>query len=388
VLGVLPAAIGATARDKGLICPYHNGSEAAWSGNELILAPKNLLELINHFKGTQILKKPSAEIDQGNITYPDLADIKGQETAKRALEIAAAGGHNMLMCGPPGAGKSMLAQRLPGLLPPMDSKEMLECSMIASLAGLLTDGKLQSSRPFRAPHHSCSMAAMVGGGMSKRISPGEISIAHHGVLFLDELPEFQRVVLDSLRQPIETGDILISRAHAHITYPAKFQLIAAMNPCCCGYLSDPERACNKVPRCAVDYQGKISGPLFDRIDIYIEVGSLSIMEIENATPGESSAVVAARVTKARELQKLRYHNTDITINARLDSSLIQKFVVLNDDAKKLLNKAVEDLKLSMRGYNRILKVARTIADLEEKEIINKIHIAEALSYRQMTIKRN
>ena len=273
VSGVLPVAMGATARGKGLICSKSNGAEAAWSGNENILAPGNLLELVNHFKGTQSLHQPSAGLFRSDVNYPDLKDIRGQKVAKRALEIVAAGGHNLLMFGPPGAGKSMLAARLPGIMPELSSAEILECSTIASIAGNLENGCLTKERPFRAPHHSCTVAAMVGGGAGRRVKPGEISLAHNGVLFLDELPEFNTGVIEALRQPLETKKVLISRSGAHIEYPANFQLIAAMNPCKCGYLNDPFKACSRAPSCATSYQSKISGPILDRFDLHIEVGS-------------------------------------------------------------------------------------------------------------------
>ncbi|MFQ5765599.1 MAG: YifB family Mg chelatase-like AAA ATPase, partial [Rhodospirillales bacterium] len=269
VAGVLPAAIHASGAGRGLICPGSQGPEAAWAGEVEVLAPASLIQLVNHFKGTQVLTPPEARLTDAGPRYPDMADIKGQETAKRALEIAAGGGHNLLMVGPPGAGKSMLAARLPGLLPPMDAGETLEISMIRSLAGELKDGGLARARPFRDPHHSASMAALVGGG--QRAKPGEVSLAHLGVLFLDELPEFQRGVLEALRQPLETGRASVARANAHVTYPARFQLVAAMNPCRCGYLDNPAEACSRAPQCARDYQSKISGPLFDRIDLHVDV---------------------------------------------------------------------------------------------------------------------
>ncbi|HAH10701.1 MAG TPA: AAA family ATPase, partial [Alphaproteobacteria bacterium] len=250
VAGVLPAAISALEADRALICPAACGAEAAWAKGLQILAAPNLIALINHLKGVQVLPQPVARAARDEEGLANLADVKGQAIAKRALEIAAAGGHNMLMVGPPGAGKSMLAQRLPGLLPPMTPREALDLSMIQSLAGELRNGEIGRRRPFRAPHHSASMAAMVGGGIRAR--PGEISLAHLGVLFLDELPEFQRPVLESLRQPLETGETLVARANAHVRYPARVQLVAAMNPCRCGYLSDPERACARVPKCGAE----------------------------------------------------------------------------------------------------------------------------------------
>ena len=289
----------------------------------------------------------------------------------------------MMMSGPPGAGKSMLAARMPSILPNMTANEILECSMIASIAGNITDGKLKTIRPFRSPHHSCSMPAMVGGGANKRVMPGEISLAHNGVLFLDELPEFPRVVIDSLRQPLEEGKINISRANYHVTYPAKFQLIAAMNPCRCGFLGDPERGCNKAPRCGTDYQSKISGPFMDRIDIYLEVSSSSINEIIHSKESESSETVAERVQASRDLQAKRYQNHEIKNNSELHGNLIKEFADPIPEAKLLLNNAADKMKLSMRGYNRTLKLARSIADLNGEEAINKAHIGEALGYRRL-----
>ena len=259
VTGVLPAALGAAAEGRGIICPFACGGEAAWAGTTEVLAPPSLLSLVNHFKGTQVLSAPEARLAEAEGSFLDLRDIKGQETAKRALEIAAAGGHNLLMIGPPGAGKSMLAARLPGLLPPLDASEALEVSMIASVAGQLAGGRLTRQRPFRNPHHSASMASLTGGGL--RAKPGEVSLAHLGVLFLDELPEFQRAALESLRQPLESGKAVVARANAHVTYPARVQLVAAMNPCRCGHLDDASLACSRAPRCAADYQSRISGQL-------------------------------------------------------------------------------------------------------------------------------
>lgn len=381
--GILPASIGANERNMGIICPKDNGSEAAWSGNNNIIAAGSLLQLINHVKARQIIPQPTVNQSHSDQIYLlNLKDIKGQEIARRALEIAAVGGHNMLMSGPPGAGKSMLASRLPSILPSMTATEILECSMIASIAGEITDGYLKTIRPFRSPHHSCSMPAMVGGGANRRVMPGEISLAHNGVLFLDELPEFPRMVLDSLRQPLEEGKINISRANYHVTYPAKFQLIAAMNPCRCGFLGDAERECNKAPRCSLDYQSKISGPFMDRVDIYLEVNNYSINEIINSKESESSDAVAQRVQAARVIQENRYKEVGIRNNAELHGNLIKTFAEPSSEAKTLLHNAVEKMKLSMRGYNRVLKLARSIADLAGEEQINKTHIAEALSYRR------
>ncbi len=387
VNGILTAAIGANERNQGIICPAVNGGEAAWSGNNNIVAAENLIQLINHLKQKQIIAQPIPhKSDNLNYSSLDLKDIKGQESAKRALEIAACGRHNMMMSGSPGAGKSMLASRLPSILPPMTSMEILECSMIASIAGELSDGTLKTRRPFRAPHHSCSMPAMVGGGNSKRVMPGEISLSHNGVLFLDELPEFPRIVIDSLRQPLEEGKINISRANYHVTYPANFQLIAAMNPCRCGFLGDQERECNKAPRCGTDYQSKISGPFMDRIDIYLEVNTTSINDIINSKESESSYEVAKRVELARKIQLERYKNFRIKNNSELSGELLKEFAEPTSDGLSILNLAAEKMKFSMRGYNRILKLARSIADLSGEEKINKLHISEALNYRKNYFK--
>lgn len=382
VPGVLPAAVGALSQNRGIICPYINGVEAAWSGNPRIIAPSNLLELVNHFKGTQVLSLPSPGIDNSAVAYQDLADVVGQQVAKRAIEIAASGGHHMIMVGPPGAGKSMLASRLPGILPELTTEEILECSMVSSIAGLINNGQLTRKRPFRAPHHSCSVAAMVGGGIGRRIRPGEVSLAHNGVLFLDELPEFDSDVIESLRQPIETGKIVISRSGAHITYPASFQLIAAMNPCRSGYVDDPSRACHRAPRCAVEYQRKVSGPIMDRFDLHIEVSSPDINTIQTERKTRSCDV-AARVREARRRQYVRYSMDGITRNSQLDGELLVKYVIdPSKDAVNFLNEATGKLKISMRGYHRILRVARTIADLSGQEYVIKDHVAEALSYRR------
>lgn len=385
--GVLPSAIYASGENKGIICPKANGREACWAGDIDILAPNNLLELINHFKGTQTLKRPEIEPaanDDSPILYPDLRDIKGQESAKRALEVVASGGHNLLMIGPPGSGKSMLASRLPGIIPGLDSREMLDVSMIASITGQLEGGNIKRIRPFRDPHHNCSMAAMVGGG--KRAVPGEVTLAHNGVLFLDELPEFPRNVLDSLRQPLETGQIMIARAEAHVTYPANFQLVAAMNPCRCGYLGDASRACNKAPRCAVDYQSKISGPMFDRIDVHIDVPPVSPADLNKPAAAEGTKEVAARVAEAREIQTQRYKNMDVKTNAEADGEFLYEIAAPDAQGKKMLDDAYEKMGLSMRGYNRVLRVARTIADMEKSQQVRMQHIAEALTYRKISLK--
>jgi magnesium chelatase family protein len=390
VAGALPAAIGANERGLGLICAQGNGSEAAWSGNNKILAPGNLIELINHFKGTQILSPPQTLPQKPQKNYLDFKDIKGHKIAKRVMEIAASGGHNLLMYGPPGAGKSMLAQRIPTILPPMTSEEILECTTIASIAGELQNKSLIATRPFRAPHHSCSVAAMVGGGVGKRVKPGEISLAHNGVLFLDELPEFPQNVIESLRQPIETGQVLISRANAHIKYPANFQLIAAMNPCKCGYLQDQYKACSKAPRCGSDYQSRISGPIMDRFDLHIEICNNLDYKYHNAatdTQEEPSSEIAKRVEEARSVQLRRYEGYGIRVNNRLDGQLLIECAIPVDEGRDLLNEAAGKFRLSMRSYNKILRVARTIADLECSKYVYKTHISEALSYRQIDYMR-
>ena len=385
VAGVLPAAIHASAGERGLICPVAQGGEAAWAGDIPILAAASLLALVNHFKGVQILSPPEPKLADDPVAYPDLADIKGQETAKRALEIAAAGGHNLLMVGPPGAGKSMLAARLPGLLPPLDATEALEVSMIHSLADELVEGGLMRRRPFRDPHHSASMAALVGGG--QRARPGEVSLAHLGVLFLDELPEFQRSALEALRQPLESGRAMVARANAHHAYPARVQLIGAMNPCRCGYLGDAGLECARVPKCAVEYQSKISGPLFDRIDLHVEVPAVSGADLSLPPPAEGSAAVAARIVAARTLQKNRYAplkaDPPLRTNAEADGKLLEEVAAASPAARRLLTEATERMRLTARGYHRVLRVARTLADLSASPGVERIHIAEALGFRRI-----
>jgi magnesium chelatase family protein len=387
VAGVLPAAITASSQGHGIICPHACGGEAAWADGIEVLAAPSLLSLVNHFKGAQVLSRPEAEMaDDAAPAMLDLRDIKGQETAKRALEIAAAGGHNMLMIGPPGAGKSMLAARLPGLLPPLSAAEALEVSMIRSVAGELSGGRISRRRPFREPHHSASLAALTGGGARAR--PGEVTLAHLGVLFLDELPEFARAALEALRQPLESGRVTVARAHAHVTYPARVQLVAAMNPCRCGYLDDPALACSRAPKCAVEYQSRISGPLFDRIDIHVDVPAVSASDLTLPPPAEGSREVAARVRAARDRQSARYANLPkdqlVRTNAEADGTLLEEVAAPDAPGRAILAQAVEKMKLSARGYHRVLRVARTIADLEGAEAVARRHVAEALSYRRIS----
>ncbi|HTJ56121.1 MAG TPA: YifB family Mg chelatase-like AAA ATPase, partial [Devosiaceae bacterium] len=383
VSGTLPAAIAAHAHGLGIICPEGSGPEAAWAGEDIdIIAPVSLLALVNHLAGHQLAPRPIMRRRMNLAPLPDLSEVRGQEVARRALEIAAAGGHNLLMIGPPGAGKSMLAARLPSILPPLDARELLDVSMIQSIAGELADGALSDRRPFRAPHHSASMAALVGGGL--KVRPGEVSLAHNGVLFLDELPEFAPAVLDSLRQPLEAGEAVIARANARVSYPARFQLVAAMNPCKCGLAGTPGFTCKRGDRCAADYQGRLSGPFLDRIDLRIDVPAVSAADMIGASTAEPSSAVAARVARARERQRQRFLELGeprIYTNAAAGPTLIEKIVDPDRESQKLLLEAATRFSLSARAYHRVLKVARTLADLAGLEKVARPHVAEALSYR-------
>jgi magnesium chelatase family protein len=387
VAGVLPAAIGANARGEGLICPAACGPEAAWASPDMeIVAAASLIQLANHFKGTQVLMRPRPKIRELDGTALDLAEIKGQESAKRALEVAAAGGHNLLMVGPPGAGKSMLAARLPSILPALSPAELLEVSMVASVAGEIAEGALTNRRPFRAPHHSASMPALVGGGL--RAKPGEISLAHHGVLFLDEFPEFQPAVLDSLRQPLESGDVTVVRANYRVTYPARFMLVAAMNPCRCGRANDLGFTCRRGPntRCTAEYQGRLSGPLIDRIDLHIEVPAVTAADLILPAPTEGSREVAARVARARAVQAARYAALGVPhvrTNAQAQGPVLDQVAKPEGAGAALIRDAADAMRLSARGYHRVLRVARTLADLDGAEKVGRVHLAEALSYRAL-----
>ena len=380
VIGALPAAMAAAEQECALLCPRECGPEAAWVGGTDVLAASTLLEVVRHYTG----QAPLAPAKPGEVVAPafarDLADVKGQERAKRALEIAAAGRHHMLMVGSPGSGKSMLAARLPGILPPLSPIEALETSMVHSLSGLLEEGGISRQRPFREPHHTASMAAIVGGGRTAK--PGEISLAHNGVLFLDEFPEFPRTVLETLRQPIETGEVMVARANAHIRYPCRFLLVAAANPCKCGYLADPARACARVPLCGDDYLGRISGPLMDRFDLRVEVPPVAYSDLDLPASGDSSATVAARVAAARDRQTARFADYEgVRVNADAEGALLELIAEPDAEGKALLLRVAERFGLSARGYHRVLRVARTIADLEAAKDVRQPHVAEAVSYR-------
>ena len=380
VPGALPAAMAAATADRALLCPEPSGPEAAWVAATKVIAPASLLAAVNHYSGRSIL--PDSMPGDANTSGDtrDLSDVKGQERAKRALEIAAAGRHHILFVGPPGSGKSMLAARLPGILPPLTPVEALETSMIHSLASLLEEGGISRTRPFREPHHTASMAAIVGGG--KGAKPGEISLAHNGVLFMDEFPEFARAVLETLRQPIETGEVVVARANAHVRYPCKFMLVAAANPCRCGYLSDPSRACARVPQCGEDYIGRISGPLLDRFDLRVEVPPVAYTDLDLPASGEHSETVHARVVAARTAQEERFAEVhDTRQNADASGQILTDIATPDPGGQAILSRVADRFGLSARGYHRVLRVARTIADLDGSEAVREPHVAEAVSFR-------
>ena len=381
VSGVLPASISANMLNMGVICSRDNYYEAFFSGNGDIVPIMNLLELIQFFKGETTLNLDKPKINHLEVNHDfDMSDVKGQILAKRAAEIAASGGHNLLMIGAPGTGKSMIAKRIVSILPEMTEEEQLESSIISSVSGHLADNQLILNRPYRSPHCSSSCAAIVGGG--KNAKAGEITLAHNGVLFLDELPEFNRNTLEALRQPLEEKKITIARVNNHVTYPANFQLIAAMNPCKCGYFNQKNNnKCTKAPRCAEEYQSKISGPMFDRFDLQVEMTEINLFSTDSAVHGESSAVIKLRVQSAWQIQKERYNGLQIKSNSDLEGKNLEKYLNLDDRAFSLLKRSVEKLQISARGITKLMKVSRTIADLEGCEYIKEYHVAEALNFR-------
>jgi len=380
VIGALPAAMAAAEEHRMLLCPRACGAEAAWVDAAEVIGAGSLAEVIRHYTGAQPIPAATrGEVTRG-LAARDLRDVKGQERAKRALEIAAAGRHHLMMVGPPGSGKSMLAARLPGILPPLTAMEALETSMIHSLAGLLDEGGISMTRPFREPHHTASSPAITGGGRGAK--PGEVSLAHNGVLFMDEFPEFPRQVLETLRQPLETGEIVVARANAHVRYPCRFMLVAAANPCRCGHLADAARACPRAPSCGEDYIGRISGPLMDRFDLRVEVPPVAFADLDLPETGDSSATVAARVADARAAQAARYDGiAGVRVNADAEGQLLESVATPDEGGRALLTRVAERFGLTARGYHRVLRVARTIADLDGSASVRQPHVAEAVSYR-------
>jgi len=389
IKGALPIAVKAREEGyKGIILPKENAREAAIVNDLEVLGVDNIKQLIDFFNGEIELEK--TELDTRaefyaalNDNIPDFSDVKGQENIKRALEIAAAGGHNVIMIGPPGSGKTMLAKRMSGILPPLTLQEALETTKIHSVSGRMSaNDTLMTSRPFRSPHHTISDVALVGGGTNPQ--PGEISLAHNGVLFLDELPEFKRTVLEVMRQPLEDRVVTISRAKSTVDYPASFMLISSMNPCPCGYYNHPEKDCSCPPGMVQKYLNKISGPLLDRIDLHVEVTPVSFSELSSKAKEESSLEIRNRVIESREIQESRYSEDDtVHANAQMSSKQLQKFCKLDKESSEMLKMAMEKLNLSARAYDRILKVSRTIADLSDSENIESQHIAEAIQYRSL-----
>lgn len=382
VSGTLPMALAAVREGiRELYVPADNALEASFAGDISVYPVKNVTELVAHLRGEhEIAPVEVPELQACERVYPDFADVKGQENVKRAMEVAAAGGHNILLVGPPGAGKSMMSKRLPGILPDMSREEMLSVTEIYSVAGLTgRERPIVSSRPFRSPHHTVSAAAMSGGGTTPR--PGEISLAHNGVLFLDEMPEFRKDVLEVLRQPLEDGEVTVSRVAGSVTYPSDFMLVCAMNPCKCGWYGHPSGRCRCTSNEVRSYHNKLSGPLLDRIDIIVEAPALDYDELTDRSPGESSAEIKLRVDAARKIQRERFEGSGIRSNAGMDSRALNSYCTLTPDCEALMHAAFDKMGLTARSYDRILRVARTIADLDGKPEIEAMHIAEAIQYR-------